>query len=90
MEPTLQPGDRLVVLRWLPPRTGKLVAVSDPRDGRPLVKRVASLTRSSVLVTGDNPAASTDSGTFGGVPRRRVVGRVVYRYHPPDRAGPVT
>lgn len=91
MAPALAPGDRLVVRRR--PRrlaVGALVVVADPRDpGRLVVKRVAALGAGGVTVLGDNPAASTDSRTFGPLPRAAVRGRVVYRYAPADRAGPV-
>jgi type IV secretory pathway protease TraF len=40
-----------------------------------------------VTVVGDNPAASTDSRTFGPVPPKLVRGRVVYRYWPEGRRG---
>ena len=96
MVPTLEPGDRLVVMR-LPRRCrlrkGRVVAVRDPRrPDRVLAKRVASVDgqrESHVVVAGDNPGASTDSRMFGPVPRRSVVGICVYRYAPADRAGRV-
>lgn len=95
MAPTLQPGDRLVVVAapWCPPpwpRPGRVVALTDPREPRRiLVKRVAAIhTRDGTLeVEGDRPEASTDSRTFGPVPRSSIVGRVVYRYAPPGRRG---
>jgi len=40
-----------------------------------------------IVVRGDNPAASTDSRTFGPVPASSVQGRVLYRYFPPGRQG---
>lgn len=86
MRPTLEPGDRLVVLR-LPPRVGDVVAVE--HGGRVLVKRVAGLAGDGVTVQGDNAAASTDSRSFGPVPRSAVLGRAVYRYAPTARAGRV-
>jgi nickel-type superoxide dismutase maturation protease len=91
MEPTLSPGDRLLVLRlpapW-PLRRGDLVAVPDPRTAqRLLVKRVGSLGSGTVSVLGDNEAASTDSRDFGPLARAAVFGRVVYRYAPRQRAG---
>lgn len=88
MLPTLRPGERLLVVRVRRARPGQVVVVDDPRvPGRTLVKRVASVTGAVADVVGDNAAASTDSAVFGPVPVRA---RVVYRYHPPDRAGRVS
>ncbi len=41
------------------------------------------------FVAGDNGDASRDSRHFGPVRREQLVGRVVYRYWPPERAGRV-
>jgi len=41
----------------------------------------------SYPVLGDNPPESSDSRTFGRVPRHRIRGRVLWRYWPPSRAG---
>lgn len=93
MTPTLQPGDRVLVVAGLGPfrprlRTGDLVAMADPREpARVMVKRVAAVAGGSVEVRGDNAAASTDSRHFGPVARAAVVGRAVYRYHPEERRG---
>lgn len=87
MLPTLRPGDRLLCLPVRRLRNGDIVAVRDPRDGRLLVKRVAAVDGDDVTVVGDNPAASTDSRTFGAVRRGDVVGRAVWRYLPEDRRG---
>ena len=90
MEPTLAPGDRLLVVRASHLRAGDVVAVRDPRGGhRLLVKRVGAILEDEVVLRGDNPVASTDSRTFGSVARRAVVGRVVRCYAPAWRAGPV-
>lgn len=92
MAPTLLPGDRVLVVR-MPWRRrhgpGQLVAARDPREpARLLLKRVSSVDAGGeVSLAGDNPAESTDSRTFGPVPRRSVLGRAVYRYAPFDRAG---
>ncbi len=89
MWPTLLAGDRLLVVRGLRPRPGRLIVVADPRQPtRLLVKRVAATTAGGVTVLGDNPAASTDSRSFG--PVQRVRGRPLYRYHPSERAGPMS
>lgn len=81
MRPTLVPGDRLLVVPGRV-RTGRLIAVRTPE--RVVVKRVVAIGRGTVDVAGDNPAASTD---YRGVPRKDVLGRVVYRYAPADRVG---
>jgi hypothetical protein len=46
-------------------------------------------TRNSELyfLVGDNPPRSTDSRHVGPVSRRNVLGRVWYRYWPPERRG---
>jgi len=90
MLPALQPGDRLLVAGMLGARPGDVVAVADPRDvGRTMVKRVTVVDADGVTVAGDNPAASTDSRTFGPVPHGLLLGRVVYRYWPEARRGRV-
>ncbi len=88
MRPTLEPGDRLVLTRARRVRAGDLVAVADPRaDRRTVVKRVAAVSPAGLTVQGDNPAASTDSRTFGTVTNDAVRGRVLYRYFPAPRRG---
>jgi nickel-type superoxide dismutase maturation protease len=90
MRPTLEPGDRLLVLAGRRVRAGDLVALADPRQpARTLVKRVGRVQEADLTVFGDDPAASTDSRSFGPVARRTVLGRAVYRYAPSGRAGPI-
>ena len=90
MVPALLPGDRVLAVRTRP-REGDVVAMRDPRDhARIIVKRLVRVVDDGALeVVGDNAAESTDSREFGPVPRDLVVGRVVYRYAPTDRAGRV-
>jgi len=90
MEPTLWAGDRLLVARTGPVSAGDVVALRDPRDpGRVIVKRVAAVRRGEMVVHGDNPDASIDSRSFGPVSNVAVLGRVVRRYGPAGRTGPV-
>jgi nickel-type superoxide dismutase maturation protease len=93
MAPALLPGDRLLLLRvgLGRLRRGDVVAVRDPRDpdGRVLVKRVAAMSGGGLVVLGDNLAASTDSRSFGAVPRSLLLGRCVWRYAPEERRGRV-
>lgn len=95
MAPALHEGDRVLVVRvhrWLPLRTGDVVAAPDPRDAsRLLVKRVAACTPTgAVVLHGDNSARSTDSRAFGPVERRAVWGLAVYRYTPPGRGAVIS
>jgi signal peptidase I len=102
MQPTLQPGDRLLVHGPVRPRQGDFVALSDPREpGRTVVKRAAAppgvptrvasrwlpAAPGEVVVAGDNPEASTDSRSYGAVALGRIHGRVWHRYAPAPRAG---
>jgi len=90
MEPTLAPGDRLLVTRTRRVHAGDVVAVRDPRDARRvLVKRVGAVLDREVVLRGDNQGASTDSRDFGTVALSAVLGRVVRCYAPAWRAGPV-
>jgi nickel-type superoxide dismutase maturation protease len=91
MCPALEPGDRLLLVRRRRYRPGVVVAVADPRDPRRLlVKRVVAVAPGGALVvTGDDPASSTDSRAFGPVPPALVRGQAVRRYAPPGRAGRV-
>ena len=88
MAPTLAAGDRVLIVPCRRLRIGHVVALRDPRlPGRVVVKRIVSVTHRDVEVAGDNPGRSTDSRTFGPVPKSLVVGRVRYRYGPPGRVG---
>ena len=88
MQPTLVPGDRLLLLRTRRVGAGDVVVLPDPgHPGRMVVKRVVAATPAGLTVRGDNRAASTDSRQFGEVSRASVRGRVVYRYFPDSRRG---
>lgn len=82
MLPTLWPGDRVLTVPSLTrPRPGRLVVVRDPADpGHLVVKRVHGVDAAGVDVRGDNPAASTDSRTWGPLPVTSVRRRVVRRW----------
>jgi len=88
MLPALRPGDRLLVLRPAPARTGDVVAVADPRlASRTMVKRVAARGPDGITVLGDNAGASTDSRQIGPLPPSAIRGRAFYRYFPTGRRG---
>ena len=89
MRPTLSPGDRIVAVPYLRPRIGDVIVFRHPQQQRTVaVKRVTATTAGGdLVVSGDNPNVSTDSRHFGPLSRRLVIGRVVYRYGPPERRG---
>lgn len=93
MEPSLEPGDRLLAVpyRWCGLRVGNVVVLRDPAlRTRTLVKRVhAVLADGRFDVRGDNVAHSRDSRAFGPVAPDLVRGVVLWRYLPPARRGAV-
>ena len=83
MTPTLSPGDRVLFRRIgrRPIRVGSIVLLVDPRDGvTEVIKRVTTVDGQVAWVVGDNPGASTDSRTFGWVPRACLRAVMVRRY----------
>jgi nickel-type superoxide dismutase maturation protease len=89
MQPTLHPGDRLLVLQWANPGQGDLVVFKEPDRQRTFaVKRVASVeSDGAAVVQADNPNVSRDSREYGPVSQRLIVGRVIFRYLPAERRG---
>ena len=93
MQPALQPGDWLLVLRPvragrpLRIRRGQMVIVRHPgRPGMLLVKRAARRDEKGWWLESDNPGAgAVDSRHFGVIRHELVVGRVLLRYWPPRR-----
>jgi signal peptidase I len=92
MEPTLIPGDCILVDRWTyrhrSPRRGEIVLLDGP-SGEMWIKRIgeAADAREGLWVFGDNAANSLDSRQLGPVAESRCLGRVAFRYWPPSRAG---
>lgn len=92
MEPTLAPGELVMVDLWSyrhrRPREGEIVLVAGPSPGGShLVKRVASTREAGLWLLGDNAGHSIDSRHFGPVPVDRIQGRIVWRYWPLERFG---
>ena len=90
MEPTLRPGDWLLVLRTRRVRPGQLVVARHPsRPTLRLVKRISRRQAGGWWLSSDSPYASAlDSRTFGPVPPSLIEGRVLLRYRrvaPADR-----
>jgi len=90
MRPALEPGDKLLVNRWSRPKPGDIVVVRDPEfHATILIKRVSRQAPGGFEVVGDNPNVSRDSRSFGPIDRQHVIGKVVWRYLPPERRGRV-
>ena len=96
MEPTLRPGDWLLVWRgagmfgWAAIRPGDLVVARHPqRRDLLLVKRAAWDEPGGWWLTSDNPhAGAVDSARFGLVPLELIEGRVLWRYWRAKAGGP--
>ena len=83
MQPTLEPGDRVLVrrLRREPlPSLGSVIVTWHPqRSELRLIKRLSRVDRTGLWLLGDNPAESTDSRQLGAVPTNLMIGEVVGR-----------
>ena len=83
MQPTLEPGDRVLVrrLRRKPaPSLGSVVVTWHPQRSKlRLIKRLSRLDSTGLWLLGDNPAESTDSRQLGAVPTNLLIGEVVGR-----------
>ena len=83
MQPTLEPGDRVLVrrLRRKPaPSLGSVVVTWHPqRSELRLIKRLSRVDSTGLWLLGDNPTESTDSRQLGAVPTNLLIGEVVGR-----------
>lgn len=81
MQPLLKPGDEVLIAPGATPVPGDIVVARHPfrRDVR-LIKRVQAVVGDRYVLTGDNPAESTDSRTFGPVAAEQIIGRVTSRF----------
>jgi nickel-type superoxide dismutase maturation protease len=86
MIPNFQPGDEILVdlraYRQEPPQAGDIVLAFRPdRTDVTMIKRVASVAHDGRLILlGDNPAASTDSRSFGPVPPANILGKATSKF----------
>jgi nickel-type superoxide dismutase maturation protease len=80
MEPTYKSGDLLLGRRWkLSPQEGDVVVVL--AENRPLIKRLKSINDEEIQVEGDNKSASTDSRTFGPLPKNAIKATILCRLY---------
>ena len=76
MRPALLHGQVVIALRGRKVRSGRVVLAR--HDGREIIKRVAVVSDQSVDLHGDNRDESTDSRDYGSLPRRAIIGVVVW------------
>ena len=83
MLPHLPPGQEVLIIPPRhddrPPQIGDVVVIQHPRQPETrIIKRIAHIQPGGdYILLGDNPAASTDSRSFGPVPPGKILGRVV-------------
>lgn len=83
MQPTLRPGDRLVVKYGSRVRPGAVVVLRHPfQHDLLIVKRAVERRSGGWWVVGDNPQVRNDSREFGAVPDDLVVARAWVRLRP--------
>jgi nickel-type superoxide dismutase maturation protease len=81
MTPTLKTGDRVLIDPSASIEIGDIVLANHPyKKNVRMVKRVSSIDPDgNHFLAGDNPAESTDSQTFGKIPAKDILGKVVSR-----------
>jgi nickel-type superoxide dismutase maturation protease len=82
MLPLLKPGDEVLMKPCRLYQVGDLVVTPHPHQpSLKIIKRIqAILPDDTVILSGDNPAQSTDSRQFGPVARSRLLGRITCRF----------
>lgn len=81
MLPTLKTGDRVLIDPSARIEAGDLVLANHPyKKSVRMIKRVSSIdSDGTYFLNGDYPAESTDSQTFGNIPAKDILGKVVAR-----------
>ncbi len=83
MEPIAHEGDYIFVRKFFPwekPLENDRIIALDPRDpSRILLKRIVGIQDDKYNIIGDNKKESTDSRTFGLVPRNMIHSKIIVR-----------
>ena len=80
MEPFLYGGSIIVAKKHRTKlRVGNVVIVE--HENREKIKRIVKIRSDAIYVHGDNPAFSTDSRSFGWIPKRLIVGVLLWPLH---------
>lgn len=86
MQPTLRHGSEVLIntrkglLKMLD--KGDIVLIEHPYQPKHVIKRIDHYNqdRSAVFVTGDNANESTDSRSYGLIPAKRIIGKVICQF----------
>ena len=80
MHPAFKAGDVVLVNRFSyflgKPKIGDIVVL---KQGKYIIKRIAKIKNNALFVLGDNKDKSTDSGKFGWVSKKEIVGKVMFK-----------
>ena len=81
MRPTLSDGDVVLIVRGVNANVGDIVLAQHPyKQSVTMLKRITAIDENGRFeLRGDNPGESTDSRTFGSVPREHIKGKTVCR-----------
>lgn len=81
MAPTINDGEVVLHVPRALPAVGDIIFVSHPyMQNVKIMKRISEINgEGNMTLTGDNPADSTDSRTFGLIPIKSSLGRVICR-----------
>jgi nickel-type superoxide dismutase maturation protease len=80
MLPTLKNGHRVLVEIPAALQIGDIVVARHPFRKTPIIKRITEFsTGGKFFLSGDNPEESTDSRSFGAIPERDILGKVICR-----------
>ena len=80
MLPTLKDGQLVIVSTFRSPQVGDVVvAILNKRE---VIKRITAISKDwHVQLLGDNSSASTDSRHHGSIPKRHILGVVIWPRH---------
>lgn len=77
MEPTLKPGQDLLVFNWfVHSKVGDLIVFK--KDDKEIIKRIKKMEGEEAWVEGDNEKGSTDSRSFGPIRKSQIIGKVIW------------
>ncbi|MCL5010004.1 MAG: S26 family signal peptidase [Patescibacteria group bacterium] len=84
MEPQFKTGDR-VLAGYIPylisqPKIGDIIVFKDRNTERVFVKRIKKIKENRYFVEGDNRKDSLDSGKFGWIEKKEIMGKVISKF----------